>query len=56
MSSTEADIKMPELGRNLVHDEGVTLIRDWISSLSGSCVTAGTRAAAAPATRGAAGT
>ncbi len=39
MSSTEADIKMPELGRNLVHDEGVALVRDWITSLSGACGT-----------------
>jgi uncharacterized repeat protein (TIGR03806 family) len=39
ISSTEADIKMPELSRNLVHDEGVALIRDWISSLPGSCGT-----------------
>jgi len=38
MSSTEADIKMPELGRNLVHAEGVQLIRDWITSLPGACM------------------
>jgi uncharacterized repeat protein (TIGR03806 family) len=38
LSSTEADIKMPELGRNLVHEEGVQLVRDWITSLSGTCM------------------
>ncbi len=33
MSSTEPGIAMPEVGRSLVHDEGVALIREWISSL-----------------------
>ena len=33
MLSTEADVAMPELGRSLVHAEGVALIRDWIASL-----------------------
>ena len=28
---------MPELGRSLVHAEGVALIRDWIASLEGKC-------------------
>jgi hypothetical protein len=28
---------MPELGRNLVHYEGVALIREWISSMPGGC-------------------
>jgi uncharacterized repeat protein (TIGR03806 family) len=37
MQSTEADVAMPELGRSLVHAEAVTLIREWISSLPGSC-------------------
>ncbi|HEY5806811.1 MAG TPA: SO2930 family diheme c-type cytochrome [Povalibacter sp.] len=37
MESTEADIAMPELGRSLVHHEGVALIREWIASLPGSC-------------------
>lgn len=30
-------IRMPELGRNLVHREGVALIQAWINSLPGSC-------------------
>ena len=28
---------MPELGRNLVDDEGVQLIRDWITAMPGTC-------------------
>jgi uncharacterized repeat protein (TIGR03806 family) len=37
MLSTEADVAMPELGRSLVHAEGVALINDWIASLRGGC-------------------
>lgn len=37
MLSTEADVAMPELGRSLVHTEGVALIRDWIAALRGGC-------------------
>lgn len=37
MLSTEADVAMPELGRSLVHTEGVALVRDWIASLEGAC-------------------
>jgi hypothetical protein len=37
MQSTQPDIAMPELGRSLVHREGVALIRNWIASLAGSC-------------------
>ncbi len=37
LESTEADIKMPELGRNLVDAEGVALIREWIAAMPGSC-------------------
>lgn len=37
MRSTEPDEMMPELGRSLVHDEGVALVADWIDSLSGNC-------------------
>jgi len=28
---------MPELGRTMVHQEGVALIRQWIASMHGSC-------------------
>jgi len=38
MESTSPDIMMPELGRSLVHQEGVNLIRAWISSLDGECL------------------
>ena len=37
MDSNEPDVRMPEIGRTMVHDEGVELVREWISSLSGSC-------------------
>jgi uncharacterized repeat protein (TIGR03806 family) len=37
IESTESEIKMPELGRNLVDAEGVAVIREWISQLPGSC-------------------
>ncbi len=37
MESTEPKVQMPPLGRNLVHQEGVTLLGDWIAALEGSC-------------------
>ena len=37
MQSQELGIMMPELGRSLVHDEGVALIAEWIESLTGEC-------------------
>jgi uncharacterized repeat protein (TIGR03806 family) len=37
MESTEPEIRTPELGRNLVHEEGVALIREWIGSMTGGC-------------------
>jgi uncharacterized repeat protein (TIGR03806 family) len=37
LESTEPEIRMPELGRNLVHAEGVALIREWITSMPGAC-------------------
>lgn len=33
ISSTDPGIMMPELGKQLVHEEGVALIRDWITQL-----------------------
>jgi uncharacterized repeat protein (TIGR03806 family) len=39
MVSLEPGAMMPELGRGLVHDEGVDLIRDWIQALPGKCDT-----------------
>ncbi|MEK8029188.1 SO2930 family diheme c-type cytochrome [Ideonella sp. DXS29W] len=37
LASTEGGVMMPELGRNTVHEEGLQLIRQWISSLPGRC-------------------
>lgn len=36
MSSDEAGIAMPELGRTLVDDKGVALINEWLASLDAS--------------------
>ncbi len=33
ISSTHPGIMMPELGKRLVHDEGVSLIREWIAAM-----------------------
>ena len=33
MASTEPGVMMPELGRSLTHDEGLALIRAWITGL-----------------------
>jgi uncharacterized repeat protein (TIGR03806 family) len=37
LESTLAKVRMPSVGRNLVHTEGVALIRQWISGLRGGC-------------------
>lgn len=37
MELTDPANRMPELGRALVHKEGVKLIRNWISQLPGNC-------------------
>ena len=37
MSSDDPSVMMPELGRSVVHDEGVQLIRDWIAAMRGNC-------------------
>ena len=37
MASTDPGIKMPELGRTLVHQEGVDLISKWIAMQTGTC-------------------
>ena len=39
MDSVTPKVMMPELGRTLVHHEGVELIREWIQSLDGHCDT-----------------
>jgi uncharacterized repeat protein (TIGR03806 family) len=33
IESTDPGVMMPEMGRRLVHEEGVTLVREWIQSL-----------------------
>ena len=33
MASTEPGVMMPEIGRSLVHDEGLALIRDYIAKM-----------------------
>jgi hypothetical protein len=40
MKSTTPKVQMPELGRSLVHAEGVALISGWIASMQGGCETA----------------
>jgi len=37
MESTTPKIMMPELGRTMIHREGVALIRQWIAAMHGSC-------------------
>jgi uncharacterized repeat protein (TIGR03806 family) len=37
MASRDPGAMMPELGRSLVHEEGLALVRDWITGLEGTC-------------------
>ena len=37
MASGETGVMMPEQGRDIVHREGVGLIRAWITAMAGSC-------------------
>lgn len=37
IASRDPGILMPELGRTLVHESGLTLVRDWIAGLPGEC-------------------
>ncbi len=37
LSSNDESERMPLLGRSIVHDEGVTLLEQWISSLTQNC-------------------
>ncbi|MEO6103700.1 MAG: hypothetical protein ABIP44_08695, partial [Pseudoxanthomonas sp.] len=37
MDSDDPSVMMPELGRSVVHKEGVRLIREWIDSQHGTC-------------------
>ncbi len=38
MSTTDPATMMPELGRTLVHAEGLSLIETWINSMQGACL------------------
>lgn len=33
MDSNETEVRMPEIGRSIIHTEGVQLIRDWINAM-----------------------
>jgi len=48
IDSTDPAVMMPELGRHVVHEEGVALIRDWIAAMPADPCLA---PAPAPATR-----
>lgn len=37
MRSQKPDEMMPELGRSLIHEEGIALVSNWIESLPGTC-------------------
>lgn len=37
MKATNPNIRMPEIGRSVVHEEAVSLIRQWISEMDGDC-------------------
>lgn len=38
LATNDPGMMMPELGRSLVHQEGLTLINRWIGSLEGQCL------------------
>jgi hypothetical protein len=33
INSTDPGVMMPELGKTLIHDEGVALIKEWIEKI-----------------------
>ena len=33
MNSVEVKIRMPELGRNLIDEQGVAVIKEWINAM-----------------------
>lgn len=37
LESLRPDVMMPELGRSVVHEESLALMREWIEGLSGDC-------------------
>ena len=38
LAANDPGMMMPELGRSLIHKEGLALINDWINSLDGQCL------------------
>ena len=38
LATNDPGMMMPELGRSLVHKEGLALINGWINSLEGQCL------------------
>ena len=38
MATSDPGMMMPELGRSLIHKEGLALVSDWINSLEGQCL------------------
>jgi len=37
LNSLELDVSMPELGRSVIHEEGLQLLTDWVNNLNGEC-------------------
>jgi uncharacterized repeat protein (TIGR03806 family) len=37
LASTDPHVMMPQIGRSVVHTEGLALVREWIAGMSGSC-------------------
>jgi uncharacterized repeat protein (TIGR03806 family) len=37
LAETDETVRMPLLGRTVVHDEGLALVREWIENLPGTC-------------------
>jgi uncharacterized repeat protein (TIGR03806 family) len=52
IASTDAGVMMPELGKRLVHEEGLALVRDWISAMGESGKPDGPKAAASSTATG----
>ena len=38
LATKDRGMMMPELGRSLIHREGLALINDWINSRDGQCL------------------
>ena len=38
LATNDPGMMMPELGRSLVHQEGLEIINQWINSMDGQCL------------------